>query len=193
MIAEASETALFRIVGFQNIVFYIPRQGERSLPIGDNGGMTHHLAQLNIARLTHPLDHPAIAEFVDGLDGINHLAESSPGFVWRLKTESGNATDAQHPWSDDPFLLVNMSVWHTPQDLKNYVCRSEHLDFYLKRSQWFEKPSQAHYVLWWIPAGHTPTVEEAKQRLDHYRAHGATHHAFWFGKLFPAPEPAMAG
>ena len=86
-----------------------------------------------------------------------------------------------------------MSVWHTPQDLKNYVYRSEHLDFYLKRSQWFEKPSQAHYVLWWIPAGHTPTVEEAKQRLDHYRAQGATHHAFWFGKLFPAPEPAMAG
>jgi hypothetical protein len=134
----------------------------------------------------HPLDHPQIAQFVAGLDRINQLAETSAGFVWRFKTESGNATDAEHPWSADPFVIVNMSVWETPDDLKNFVYHSRHLDFYLKRAEWFEKPSEAHYVLWWIPAGHIPTLDEAKERLEYYRRHGATPHAFWFGKLYAA-------
>ena len=152
--------------------------------------MRFHLAQLNIARLLHPLDHPQIAEFVAGLDEINHLADGSTGFVWRLKSDSGNATDLQHPWSADPFILVNMSVWETPEDLRNFVYRSAHLDFYQKRAQWFEKPAQPHYVLWWIPAGHIPMLVEAQERLEHYRLHGATPHAFWFGKLFPAAVEA---
>lgn len=149
--------------------------------------MSYSLAQLNIGRLLHPIDHPAIQDFVQGLDQINQLAENSPGFVWRLQTASGNATDAEHPWSADPLMLVNLSVWASPEDLKQFVYRSQHLDFYLRRSEWFEKPAAPHYVLWWIPAGHTPTVAEAQERLEHYRQHGATEHAFWFGKLFAAP------
>ncbi len=152
--------------------------------------MAFHLAQLNIARLLHPLDHPQIKEFVDGLDHINASAEQSPGFVWRLQSESGNATDVHHPWSDDPFALVNLTVWESPETLKQFVYRSGHLDYYLKRADWFEKPSQAHYVLWWIPEGRLPSLEEAHQRLEHYRTHGASPHAFWFGKLFPAPTVA---
>lgn len=154
--------------------------------------MTFQLAQLNIARLLHPIDHPRIADFVNALDDVNALAENSPGFVWRLKTDSGNALDVHHPWSADPFMLVNMSVWETPSDLKHFVYRSGHLDFYRRRAEWFEKPSQAHYVLWWIPRGHIPTPAEAAERLDHYRRHGATPFAFWFGELFPAEAGASA-
>ncbi len=150
--------------------------------------MAFHLAQLNVARLIHPLDHPRIKDFVDGLDHINALADQSPGFVWRLQTESGNATGVHHPWSEDPFALVNMSVWKSPEDLKQFVYRSSHLDYYLKRSDWFEKPAQAHYVLWWVSEGHIPTLEEAHERLEHYRSNGASPRAFWFGKLFPAPS-----
>ena len=146
----------------------------------------------NVGRLLHPLDHPQIAEFVNGLDGINALAENSEGFVWRFQTESGNATDAQHPWSEDPFMLVNMSVWTSPEDLKNFVYRSGHLEFYLKRAQWFEKLPQAHYVLWWVPSGHVPSLTEAQERLEHYRQHGATPYAFWFGKLLPAPSEVLS-
>jgi hypothetical protein len=149
--------------------------------------MDFQLAQLNIGRILHPLDHPQIREFMDGLDHINALAEQSPGFVWRLQSESGNATDVQHPWAQDPFMLVNMSVWRSPDDLKQFVYRSGHLDYYLKRADWFERPSQPHYVLWWVPAGHIPSLDEARERLEHYRAHGASQHAFWFGKLYPAP------
>jgi hypothetical protein len=154
--------------------------------------MAFHLAQLNIARLLHPLDHPQIKEFLDGLNHINALAEESPGFVWRLKTESGNATDVHHPWSDDPFTLVNMSLWKSAEDLKQFVYRSGHLEYYLKRSDWFEKPREAHYVLWWVPLGHIPSLDEARGRLEHYRAYGASPHAFWFGKLFPAPAVSVA-
>lgn len=154
--------------------------------------MEFHLAQLNVGRVLHPVDSPEIKEFMDGLDPINRLAEQSEGFVWRFQTASGNATDAQHPWSADPFFLVNMSVWESPEALKNYVYKSGHLDYYLKRANWFEKPKDAHYVLWWIPKGQIPTLHEAQERLEHYRKHGATPYAFWFGKLFPpgVVEPA---
>ncbi len=154
--------------------------------------MNFQIAQLNVGRLLHPLDHQQIAEFVNGLDEINALAEGSAGFVWRFQTESGNATDAQHPWSADPFMLVNMSVWETPEDLKNFVYRSDHLRYYLKRAEWFEKLPQAQYVLWWVPFGHIPTLTEAQERLEHYRQYGATPHAFWFGKLFPAESNVLS-
>ncbi len=154
--------------------------------------MQFHLAQLNVARLLAPIDSEQLREFVEGLAPINRLAEESPGFVWRLKDDSGNATRVTHPWSDDPMAMVNLSVWESPEPLKQYVYRSEHLDYYLKRAGWFEKPKEPHYVLWWIPAGHTPTLYEAKERLDHLRAHGPTPHAFSFGRVFPAASPAHA-
>jgi hypothetical protein len=149
--------------------------------------MSYQLAQLNIARLLHPITDPRIQEFVDGLEPINALADRSPGFVWRLQSDSGNATDVHHPWSEDPFLLVNMSVWESPEQLREFIYRSGHMEYFQRRAEWFEKPSQPNYVLWWIPRGHIPGLEEARERLEHYRAHGATPHAFWFGKLFPAP------
>ena len=149
--------------------------------------MSFHLAQLNVARLLHPIPDPRIKDFVDGLARINALADQSAGFVWRLQSDSGNATDVHHPWSEDPFLLVNMSVWEQPEDLRQYVYRSGHMEYMQRRKEWFEKPTQPHYVLWWIPRGHIPSLAEARDRLEHYRSHGATPHAFWFGKLFPAP------
>jgi hypothetical protein len=154
--------------------------------------MRHHLAQLNIARLRHPTDHPEIRDFMDGLERINALAEASPGFVWRLKDETGNATEVRHPWSHDPMIIVNLSVWTDPQSLKSFVYRTDHLDFYVRRAEWFERPVEAHYVLWWIPEGHIPTLEEARDRLEDYRRNGATDRAFWFGKLQPAPSAVAA-
>ena len=65
--------------------------------------MAYHLAQINIGRLIAPLDDPRIAEFIAQLAPVNALADAAPGFVWRLQSESGNATDV--PYSDDPFTL----------------------------------------------------------------------------------------
>jgi Domain of unknown function (DUF3291) len=150
---------------------------------------SHHLAQINIGRLVAPIDDPRIADFVAQLDPINALAERSPGFVWRLQSASGNATDI--PYSDDPFVIVNMSVWESVEALKNFVYASEHISPFRDRAKWFEKMNKPHYCLWWIPAGHIPTVAEGGERLEHYQQKGATPNAFWFGKEFPAPVEVL--
>lgn len=147
--------------------------------------MEFHLAQINIGRLVAPLDDPRIAGFIAQLDGINALAEQSPGFVWRLKSDSGNATDI--PYNDDPFVIVNMSVWESVEALRDFAYRSSHVHVMKDRAQWFEKHQKPHYCLWWIPAGHIPTVAEARDRLTHYQEHGPTPHSFWFQTPFPAP------
>jgi hypothetical protein len=150
--------------------------------------MGFHLAQINIARLVAPLDDPRIADFVAQLDSINALAERVPGFVWRLQSDSGNATDIAY--SDDPFVIVNMSVWESVEALRDYAYASKHRDVMRDRAKWFEKMEQPNYCLWWIPAGHVPTVAEGRERLTHYQQHGATAHSFWFSQRYPMPEEA---
>lgn len=145
----------------------------------------HHLAQLNIGKLLHSIDHPQIAEFADNLDRINQLAEASPGFIWRLKDESGNATSLQH--FPDPLVIVNMSVWQSPEALKDFVYRTDHVNIYLKRADWFAPHDSAYMALWWIPAGHIPTVEEAKERLDYLNVHGESDYVFTFRRIMAAP------
>ena len=148
------------------------------------------LAQINIARLVAPLDDPRIAEFVQGLAPVNAIADASPGFVWRLQSASGNATD--FAYSDDPALIVNMSVWESLDALRDYVYRSGHMEFFRKRRQWFEKMDLPSYCLWWVPAGHIPTIAEGRDRLEHYQTHGSTPYSFWFSQPFPAPAESPA-
>jgi hypothetical protein len=147
--------------------------------------MTHHLAQINIARLIAPIDDPKIAEFVAQLEPINALADKAPGFVWRLQSESGNATDIAY--CDDPFIIVNMSVWESIEALRNFACKSDHARVFRDRAKWFERMGKPHYCLWWIPAGHLPTVAEGRERLRHYQSNGATPYSFWFTQPFPQP------
>lgn len=147
------------------------------------------LAQVNIARLRAPLDDPAIAGFVARLDEINALAEVSPGFVWRLQTAAGNATDLR-PYADDR-ILVNLSVWEDVDSLRTYVYRSAHAQLLRQRQSWFQRLTGVYVALWWIPRGHLPTVAEAKERLAHMDAHGPTPQAFTFQQTFP-PE-GLAG
>lgn len=145
----------------------------------------HHLAQVNIARMLAPLDSPVMAGFVARLDEINALADRDPGFVWRFQSETGNATYLR-PYDDDR-ILFNLSVWSSPDALKTFVYRGDHARVMAQRAQWFEHLTEAMLALWWIPTGHQPTVEEAKARLEHLRAHGPTAHAFTFRQSFPAP------
>lgn len=150
-----------------------------------SGTKTWHIAQLNVARAVAPLDSPELADFMAALDGVNALAESSPGFVWRLKSDSGNATAIQV--SDDPKFIVNMSVWQSVEALFGFVYRSMHTKVMVRRREWFEKPVEAFQVLWWVPAGYEPTIEEAMARLQHLRQHGATVYAFTFKERYPVP------
>jgi hypothetical protein len=145
----------------------------------------HHLAQLNIGRLLEPVDSPRIADFMAALAPINALAESSPGYVWRLQTESGDATSIKA--FDDPLIIVNLSVWESLGTLSDFVLRSDHREVLRRRREWFERMAEAYVVLWWIPAGTIPTVAEALARLDHVRRFGPTSHAFTFRVPFAPP------
>jgi hypothetical protein len=133
----------------------------------------HHLAQLNIARLNHPLDDPQSAEFVAALEPINAIAESTPGFVWRLKDESG-ASSSYVPLegNDDPLLIVNYSVWTDLDSLRHFVLRSGHASYLRRRREWFQPSAEATTVCWWTPAGEIPPLEDAHRRLLHLRAEG---------------------
>ncbi|HTR12165.1 MAG TPA: DUF3291 domain-containing protein [Roseiarcus sp.] len=140
-----------------------------------------HIAQLNIGRLLYPVDDARIAEFRDNLDRVNVIAERNPGFVWRLKDDSNNAT-AIRPF-DDPDMLVNMSIWESVEALERFVWATVHKQFYNRKGAWFEKLTTPHFVMWTIEAGHIPDLEEAKARLEHLASHGDSDYAFGWGYL----------
>jgi hypothetical protein len=152
--------------------------------------MNWHLAQINVGRLIAPIDDQCIAGFVSQLDPINALADKAPGFVWRLQSGSGNATDISY--NDDPGMMVNMSVWESLETLRDFVYASTHVQVFRERARWFEKLPVPPYCLWWVPAGHRPTVAEGRERLEHYQKHGATPYSFWFSQRYPAPQEEAA-
>ena len=149
-----------------------------------------HLAQLNISRMLAPtIDHPIMADFVAQLDRINQLAENSDGFVWRLKGDGDNATGIQA--FDDEQIIVNMSVWESLASLHDFVFRSMHTSVMRDRKKWFEKPDSLMTVLWYVPEGHLPTLNEAKVRLEHLNAHRPGPTAFTFRDVWPVPVEKM--
>jgi hypothetical protein len=146
----------------------------------------YHLAQLNIARFRLPQDHPVNADFIDSLDRVNAVAEAQPGFIWRLISEGNNALDLRA--FDDPNIAVNMSVWSDMESLAAFVFRNDaHRDIMRRRREWFDR-IDFYLVLWWIPAGRIPTVDEAKEKLALLEQRGPTREAFTFRHPFPKPD-----
>ncbi|WP_199571074.1 DUF3291 domain-containing protein [Streptomyces murinus] len=148
----------------------------------------YELAQVNIARLKHPLDSAELKDFVDGLDPVNAVADASDGFVWRLKSDSGNATDV--PVLGDAWMIVNLSVWRDAEALTAFMYRGQHRELLARRREFFERLEEAVTALWWVPAGHRPAVAEAEDRLLHLRAHGPTPYAFTLRAPFAPGEAA---
>lgn len=140
------------------------------------------LAQINVARAIAPLDDQKMHGFVSQLDEINRLAENAPGFIWRLQTEFGDATDIQA--FDDPQMIVNMSVWDSMQSLKSYVYSGEHLAAVKRRAEWFHRIRTPHLALWWISEGHVPSINEGLEALTNIARFGSTQKAFTFAKPY---------
>ena len=151
----------------------------------------YQLAQVNIATLKAPIDSPELKDFVDNLDLVNGLAERSEGFVWRLTGEGNDATSLR-PFGDD--VIVNMSVWRDVDSLRRFAYGNRtHVEILKRKREWFTRMKDAYMVLWWVPAGHRPTVEEAAQRLELLRRKGPSAEAFHFGEAFSAPDSSEAG
>lgn len=151
----------------------------------------YELAQLNIGIIRGPIDGPVMAEFVANLDPINALAERTPGFVWRFQTEEGNATSVR-PYPENENMAINLSVWKDVDALRRFVFHSDHVKIMRRRAEWFEKMDQAFLVLWWVPKGHRPAVEEAKAKLETLRRKGPTAEAFTFRQAYPPPDAPQA-
>jgi hypothetical protein len=151
------------------------------------GVSAHHLAQINVAVPRFPIDDERMTGFTSMLDAINAIADASPGFVWRLVSEGANDATALRAQVDGANHVVNMSVWESREALWEYVYRSAHLDLLRRRGAWFDKPAGNYLVLWWVLAGHIPSVDEGLDRLNVLRRHGPTPEAFTFRHYFDAP------
>jgi Domain of unknown function (DUF3291) len=147
--------------------------------------MNRHLAELNIGRLLHPLDDPRIADFANNLELVNGIADRSEGFVWRLKGDAGNATSMQA--FDDPRIIINISLWDSVEALERYVWQTVHKRFYGRRHEWFDRFEGPYFVMWWVPSGHRPTVQEALERLQSLKDNGPSDFAFGWESL-PAAQ-----
>ena len=150
----------------------------------------YHLAQINIARAVADLDSPLMAGFVSRLEEINGLAERAKGFVWRLQSAAGDATSIRV--FDDPRTYINLSVWEMPEDLKNFVYRTAHVELIRDRETWFSRLPEQHQAAWWVPAGYRPSAEEGRDRLLQLRAQGPSADAFTLARPFPLPTATCA-
>jgi hypothetical protein len=146
--------------------------------------MAQHLAQFNIARARYPLDDPRMKEFVDNVARVNALAEQIEGFVWRLKDDSGNAMNMTV--YDDPRILPNLTVWESVEALERFVWQTLHKRFYGRREEWFER-IETPLVMWHVPVGYRPGLEEGVEKLEHLKAHGPSDHAFGWDRI-PAAQ-----
>ncbi len=146
-----------------------------------------HIAQVNVAQAKADMESELMQGFVSRLDEINALADRADGFIWRLQEDSGSATAIRV--FDDPLLLINMSVWADLEALKHYVYKSLHVELIKDREAWFNKMGESHQALWWISAGHIPSPEEARKKLEYIRKNGPSAQAFTFAKPYPMPMP----
>lgn len=148
-----------------------------------------HLAQVNIARLLDPIDSDRLATFVELLDPVNAAAESASGFVWRLKSDEGNATSItgfEGDVGESAGVIINLSVWRDTASLRHFVYGDMHRAVLQRRREWFHVMREAYACCWWVPEGHEPTVAQAEERIAHLRANGPTHEAFPLQKPFEA-------
>nr|WSW68599.1 DUF3291 domain-containing protein [Streptomyces sp. NBC_00995] len=154
-----------------------------------------HLAQVNVGRMLAPLDSPQLAGFVAQLQEINAVADQAPGFVWRMVDESGADATNLRPAHDDDLLLINCSVWESVEALRNYTYRSDHLKVLARRRDWFQRLADVSVALWWVPAGHRPSVAEAMGRIALIREKGEGPEAFTFRTPQPPPDgsPGASG
>ena len=148
------------------------------------------LAELNIGRLVASKDDPRVADFMTNLDRINGLGKRMPGFVWMMEGAPGEGNTAT-AIDGDPQYISNLTVWETAAQLETFVFDTLHAKFMARRAEWFAVLGEMHFVMWWVPPGHQPTLSEALAKLEYLRANGDSAEAFGWDYL-RANRPATA-
>jgi hypothetical protein len=143
-----------------------------------------HLAELNVGRLLAPTDDPRVAAFMKALDAVNGIGKRSPGFVWMMEgSGEPGAGNTETKIGGDPQRISNLTVWENVESLEHFVWNTVHRAFYERRAEWFEVLDGMHFVMWWVPVGHRPTLDEALGRLEHLQRHGDSDRAFGWSYL----------
>lgn len=145
----------------------------------------YHLAELNVGRLKAPVGDPRVAEFIDNIERINGLGQRMPGFVWMMQGDDGPGNTSS-AIGRDPQYVPNLSVWEDVASLERFVWGTIHKQFFERRREWFEVLGDMHFVMWWVPAGHRPSLDEALERLELYRAQGDSDAGFGWSYLSAA-------
>ena len=144
----------------------------------------YHLAELNIGRLLAKTDDPRVADFMNNLDRINGLGKRMPGFVWMMEGSGEPGTgNTAHKIDGDPQFVSNLTVWEDVASLEKFVWGTIHKQFYERHAEWFELMGKMHFVMWWVPEGHKPSLNEALMRLEHLDENGDSDHAFGWSYL----------
>ena len=74
-------------------------------------------------------------------------------------------------------------MWDNVESLEHFVFNTMHRRFYERRHEWFELMKDMHFVMWFVPAGHKPSLQEALERLVYLRTNGDSDHAFGWSYL----------
>jgi hypothetical protein len=148
-----------------------------------------HLAELNVGRLLAPTDDPRVAEFMANLDRVNGLGKRMPGFVWMMEGSGEPGTgNTENSVEDDPQFVANLTVWEDAPSLERFVWGTIHKQFYERRAEWFALLGDQHFVMWWVPAGHRPTLDEALERMEYLKTNGPGERAFGWAQLADADQ-----
>ncbi|MBI1392861.1 MAG: DUF3291 domain-containing protein [Alphaproteobacteria bacterium] len=138
-----------------------------------------HLAELNVGRLKAPPDDPRVRDFMDALDMVNGLGKQMPGFVWMMEGSGEPGTgNTENKIGGDPCAISNLTVWEDVESLERFVWGTVHRKFYERRREWFELLGEMHFVMWFVPLGDRPSLDEALARLALRQAKGDTDQAF---------------
>lgn len=149
----------------------------------------HHLAELNVGRLVAPTDDPRVADFMGALDKVNGMGKRMPGFVWMMEGSGEPGTgNTENNIGDDPQFVANLTVWTDADSLRNFVWNTVHKQFYDRRQEWFEVMQDQYFVMWWVPEGHEPTLDEGLERLEQRKTQGDSDAAFGWDYLSDAAQ-----
>ena len=148
-------------------------------------GSRYHLVEFNVGTLQYDWEDPRVADFLNGLDLVNGIAQRSPGFVWMMDGEAMEVAqgDPEGPLGGNPRTASTLSVWEDVASLEHFVWNTVHKQFYDRKEEWYGAVDTLRLVMWWVPAGHRPTIDEAMARFRHLEQHGETEHAFGWSHL----------
>ena len=138
------------------------------------------IAQMNWGKLRFSLEDIRMSEFANALSKVYSLAESHPGFIWRIPDNHSELQLADLGF--DKLLSATISVWTDINSLKDYTYNSMHGSYLKRSSEWFQAIDGPQLVIWDVKNNNQPTFRESFERLDYLKNNGTSSFAYGWEK-----------